>query len=167
MSYLIMQIVFCLLIAFLLGVLVGWLLRGFGLKERSAALERAWRTRLDSSLTELEELRTELAATQEQLKEQKAGDRLQEVLEEVPRVREDLGFPPLVTPTSQIVGVQAVHNVLAGERYKRVTRETKDYVKGLYGRAPAPIRNVSFGLCEPVHRSADARDFHNGHCRSD
>ncbi|MCX6841523.1 MAG: acetyl-CoA carboxylase biotin carboxyl carrier protein [candidate division WOR-3 bacterium] len=77
-----------------------------------------------------------------QLKEQKAGDRLQEVLEEVPRVREDLGFPPLVTPTSQIVGVQAVHNVLAGERYKRVTRETKDYVKGLYGRAPAPIREA-------------------------
>ena len=77
-----------------------------------------------------------------QLKEQKAEDRLHEVLEEVPRVREDLGFPPLVTPTSQIVGVQAVHNVLAGERYKRVTRETKDYVKGLYGRAPAPIREA-------------------------
>jgi oxaloacetate decarboxylase alpha subunit len=77
-----------------------------------------------------------------QLKEQKAGDRLQEVLEEVPRVREDLGFPPLVTPTSQIVGVQAVHNVLAGERYKRVTRETKNYAKGLYGRAPAPIREA-------------------------
>ncbi len=77
-----------------------------------------------------------------QLKEQKAEDRLSEVLEEVPRVREDLGFPPLVTPTSQIVGVQAVHNVLAGERYKRVTRETKDYVKGLYGRAPAPIREA-------------------------
>jgi oxaloacetate decarboxylase alpha subunit len=77
-----------------------------------------------------------------QLKEQKAEDRLNEVLEEVPRVREDLGFPPLVTPTSQIVGVQAVHNVLAGERYKRVTRETKDYVKGLYGRAPAPIREA-------------------------
>jgi oxaloacetate decarboxylase alpha subunit len=79
---------------------------------------------------------------QSQLKEQKAEDRLQEVLEEVPRVREDLGYPPLVTPTSQIVGVQAVHNVLAGERYKRVTRETKDYVKGLYGRAPAPIREA-------------------------
>jgi len=79
---------------------------------------------------------------QAQLKEQRAEDRLQEVLEEVPRVREDLGFPPLVTPTSQIVGVQAVHNVLAGERYKRVTRETKDYVKGLYGRAPAPIREA-------------------------
>ncbi|MBN2465225.1 acetyl-CoA carboxylase biotin carboxyl carrier protein [candidate division WOR-3 bacterium] len=77
-----------------------------------------------------------------QLKEQKAEDRLREVLEEVPRVREDLGFPPLVTPTSQIVGVQAVHNVLAGERYKRVTRETKDYVKGLYGRSPAPIREA-------------------------
>jgi oxaloacetate decarboxylase alpha subunit len=77
-----------------------------------------------------------------QLREQKAEDRLTEVLEEVPRVREDLGFPPLVTPTSQIVGVQAVMNVLAGERYKRVTRETKDYVKGLYGRSPAPIREA-------------------------
>ncbi len=79
---------------------------------------------------------------QSQLKEQKAEDRLREVLEEVPRVREDLGFPPLVTPTSQIVGVQAVHNVLAGERYKRVTRETKDYVRGLYGRPPAPVREA-------------------------
>jgi len=77
-----------------------------------------------------------------QLREQKALDRLPEVLEEVPRVREDLGYPPLVTPTSQIVGVQAAQNVLAGERYKRVTKETKDYVKGLYGRAPAPIREA-------------------------
>ena len=75
-----------------------------------------------------------------QLKEQKAEHRLSEVLEEVPRVREDLGYPPLVTPTSQIVGVQAVMNVIAGERYKIVPKEVKDYVKGLYGRPPAPIR---------------------------
>ena len=75
-----------------------------------------------------------------QLKEQKAEHRLPEVLEEVPRVREDLGYPPLVTPTSQIVGVQAVMNVLAGERYKVVPKEVKDYVRGLYGRPPAPIR---------------------------
>lgn len=75
-----------------------------------------------------------------QLKEQKALDRLREVLEEVPRVRRDLGYPPLVTPTSQIVGVQAVFNVLAGSRYKVVPREVRDYVKGLYGRSPAPIK---------------------------
>ncbi|MGQ9677939.1 MAG: acetyl-CoA carboxylase biotin carboxyl carrier protein [bacterium] len=75
-----------------------------------------------------------------QLKEQKAEHRLPEVLEEVPRVREDLGYPPLVTPTSQIVGVQAVMNVLSGERYKVVPREVRDYVMGLYGRPPAPIR---------------------------
>jgi len=75
-----------------------------------------------------------------QLKEQKASDRLKEVLEEVPKVRRDLGYPPLVTPTSQIVGVQAVFNVLSGERYKVVPKEVKDYVKGLYGRPPAPIK---------------------------
>ncbi len=77
-----------------------------------------------------------------QLKEQKAEHRLPEVLEEVPRVREDLGYPPLVTPTSQIVGVQAVMNVLSGERYKVVPKEVRDYVKGLYGRPPAPIREA-------------------------
>jgi len=68
-----------------------------------------------------------------QLQEQNALDKLEDVLKEVPRVREDLGYPPLVTPTSQIVGVQAVINVLVGERYKVVTRETKDLVKGMYG----------------------------------
>lgn len=77
-----------------------------------------------------------------QLREQKAEDRLAEVLAEVPRVREDLGYPPLVTPTSQIVGVQAVMNVLAGERYKLIPREVRDYVKGLYGRSPAPVREA-------------------------
>jgi len=75
-----------------------------------------------------------------QLQQQNALDRLPEVLEELPKVRADLGYPPLVTPTSQIVGVQAVINVLAGERYKMVTQETKNYVKGLYGRSPAPIK---------------------------
>jgi len=74
-----------------------------------------------------------------QLQQQQALDRLPEVLEELPKVRADLGYPPLVTPTSQIVGVQAVLNVLAGQRYKMVTQETKNYVKGLYGRPPAPI----------------------------
>ena len=75
-----------------------------------------------------------------QLKEQGMEDRLQEVLEEVIRVREDLGYPPLVTPTSQIVGSQAFLNVLHGERYKVATKEVKDYVKGLYGKPPAPIK---------------------------
>jgi pyruvate carboxylase subunit B len=75
-----------------------------------------------------------------QLKEQDALDRREEVLQEIPRVRRDLGYPPLVTPTSQIVGTQAVINVLlGGERYKNVTKEVKDYVLGLYGRPPAPI----------------------------
>lgn len=75
-----------------------------------------------------------------QLKENNALDKLEEVKKEVARVREDLGYPPLVTPTSQIVGTQSLLNVLQGERYKVVTKETKDYVKGLYGRPPAPIK---------------------------
>ncbi|MDH5186148.1 MAG: pyruvate/oxaloacetate carboxyltransferase [candidate division WOR-3 bacterium] len=74
-----------------------------------------------------------------QLKEQKALDKYQEVLEETPRVRKDLGYPPLVTPTSQIVGIQAVINVLTGKRYERVTKEVKDYCLGYYGRPPGPI----------------------------
>lgn len=74
-----------------------------------------------------------------QLKEQNALDKYQEVLEEVPKVREDLGFPPLVTPTSQIVGTQAVFNVIMGERYKLVTKETKGVVKGEYGKTPKQI----------------------------
>ena len=74
-----------------------------------------------------------------QLKEQDAMDRYDDVLQEMPRVREDLGYPPLVTPTSQIVGTQAVLNVLMGERYKVIPREVRDYVSGIYGRPPAPI----------------------------
>lgn len=74
-----------------------------------------------------------------QLSDQKMLDKLDAVLQEIPRVRADLGYPPLVTPTSQIVGVQAVLNVMTNERYAKVTREVKDYVKGLYGKSPAPI----------------------------
>jgi len=74
-----------------------------------------------------------------QLQEQNALDRMDDVFSEIPKVREDLGYPPLVTPTSQIVGTQAVMNVLMGGRYKNVTNEVKDYVRGLYGRSPAPI----------------------------
>ncbi len=74
-----------------------------------------------------------------QLTEQNALDRIKEVLDEVPRVRKEMGYPPLVTPTSQIVGTQATLNVLTGERYKVITTETKNYFLGLYGRAPGPL----------------------------
>lgn len=74
-----------------------------------------------------------------QLKEQGAADRIDEVLEEIPRVRKDLGYIPLVTPTSQIVGTQAVINVLTGERYKSITKETAGVLKGEYGAAPAEL----------------------------
>lgn len=74
-----------------------------------------------------------------QLKQQSAIDRYPDVLKEIPLVRKDLGYPPLVTPTSQIVGVQSVMNVLTGERYKNITKEVKDYLKGFYGRPPAEI----------------------------
>jgi oxaloacetate decarboxylase alpha subunit len=74
-----------------------------------------------------------------QLKVQNASNRLDEVLAEVPKVREDLGYPPLVTPMSQMVGVQATINVLMGERYKRVTNEVKSYIRGEYGMAPGTI----------------------------
>ncbi|NIY91304.1 sodium-extruding oxaloacetate decarboxylase subunit alpha [Vibrio diazotrophicus] len=74
-----------------------------------------------------------------QLKEQGAADRIDEVLEEIPRVRKDLGYIPLVTPTSQIVGTQAVINVLTGERYKSITKETAGLLKGEYGAAPAEV----------------------------
>lgn len=74
-----------------------------------------------------------------QLKSMNALDRLDEALAETPRVRKDLGYPPLVTPTSQMVGVQAVTNVLQGERYKKVSNEVKAYCRGEYGKTPAPI----------------------------
>lgn len=89
-----------------------------------------------------------------QLEEQKALHRIGEVLEEIPRVRAELGYPPLVTPTSQIVGIQAVLNVLTGSRYKMVPQEVKDYVRGYYGRPPAPIdnnvQNLIIGDEEPI-----------------
>jgi oxaloacetate decarboxylase alpha subunit len=80
-----------------------------------------------------------LTNMESQLREQGAADRLDEVLEEIPRVRKDLGYIPLVTPTSQIVGTQAVLNVLTGERYKSITAETAGVLKGEYGAAPAPF----------------------------
>ncbi|APQ12639.1 oxaloacetate decarboxylase subunit alpha [Pseudomonas oryzihabitans] len=82
-----------------------------------------------------------------QLREQGALNRMNEVLEEIPRVRKDLGYPPLVTPTSQIVGTQAFFNVLAGERYKTITNEVKLYLQGRYGKAPGEI-------CEQLRKQA-------------
>jgi oxaloacetate decarboxylase alpha subunit len=82
-----------------------------------------------------------LTNLESQLREQNATERLDEVLEEIPKVREDLGFIPLVTPTSQIVGTQAVINVLAGERYKNVTKETTGVLAGEYGSTPAPLNS--------------------------
>jgi pyruvate carboxylase subunit B len=118
-----------------------------------------------------------------QLKEQDALDRLDEVFAEVPRVRKDLGYPPLVTPTSQIVGTQAVLNVLLGARYKNVTKEVRDYVRGLYGRAPASVDEAVLSLImapgeevvtcrpadllEPVYDRMCAEAMEQGLARSD
>lgn len=95
-----------------------------------------------------------------QLKAQNAEDRFNEVLAEVPNVRKDMGYPPLVTPLSQMVGTQAVMNVLAGERYKMVPKEIKEYLHGKYGASPAPvneeIRHKIIGNDEVItHRPAD------------
>jgi len=98
-----------------------------------------------------------------QLAEQNALDKIKEVLEEIPRVRKDMGYPPLVTPTSQIVGTQATLNVLTGERYKVITNETKNYFQGLYGKPPGTlnsrIRQKSLEGDQPVlGRPADNLD---------
>ncbi|MFA5172332.1 MAG: sodium-extruding oxaloacetate decarboxylase subunit alpha [Sulfuriferula sp.] len=102
-----------------------------------------------------------------QLKEQGALDRMDEVLAEIPRVREDLGYPPLVTPTSQIVGSQAVINVLTGGRYKTITNEVKLYMQGRYGKAPGTINETVRGMaiadqevitCRPADLIADEMD---------
>ncbi len=95
-----------------------------------------------------------------QLKAQNAEHKYAEVLKEIPKVRADLGYPPLVTPTSQIVGTQSVINVMTGERYKMVTNETKDLVRGMYGKTPVPIseeiKNKIIGEEKPITgRAAD------------
>ena len=98
-----------------------------------------------------------------QLAEQNALGRIKEVLEEIPRVRKDMGYPPLVTPTSQIVGTQATLNILTGERYKVITNETKNYFQGLYGKPPgslnSKIRNKALEGDKPIlTRPADNLD---------
>lgn len=106
--------------------------------------ERALKANADAEVVDVQVLLHHIPGgmisnTRSQLAQQDALDRLPEVLEELPRVRKDMGYPPLVTPTSQIMGVQAVLNVLSGERYSMVSNETKQYVKGMYGRSPAPV----------------------------
>lgn len=110
-----------------------------------------------------------------QLKEQGASDKMDEVLEEIPRVREDLGFIPLVTPTSQIVGTQSVINVLTGERYKSISKETAGVLKGEYGATPAPVnaqlqaRVLEGGdavTCRPADLIAPELDILTGELRA-
>jgi len=89
-----------------------------------------------------------------QLRQQKAEDKLEAVLAEMPHVRKDLGYPPLVTPTSQIVGSQAALNVMTGKRYSVVATETRNYLMGLYGEPPAPVseevKKKVLGKKEPI-----------------
>jgi oxaloacetate decarboxylase alpha subunit len=92
-----------------------------------------------------------------QLREQNSLDKLEEVLKEVPRVRKDMGYPPLVTPTSQIVGSQATLNVLTGERYKVITKETRQCVLGNYGKLPAPISEELMGKVSEDGKVTDCR----------
>lgn len=102
-----------------------------------------------------------------QLRDQDALDQFEAVLQEIPKVREDLGYPPLVTPTSQIVGTQAVMNVIAGERYKVITNEVKQYLMGHYGRTPGSVNPIIRGKaignaevldCRPADRMVPEMD---------
>jgi pyruvate carboxylase subunit B len=109
-------------------------------REKYAGLINPISERVDSDVLIYQLPGGMISNTVSQLQEQDALNRWDEVLAEIPRVREDLGYPPLVTPTSQIVGTQAVLNVLVnGQRYRNVTKEVKDYVHGLYGKSPAPV----------------------------
>ncbi len=92
-----------------------------------------------------------------QLKEQNASDKIEEVLKEVPRVRKDLGYPPLVTPTSQIVGSQATLNVLTGERYKIITKETRECLLGKYGKLPSELNQELFDKVSADAKVIDCR----------
>jgi oxaloacetate decarboxylase alpha subunit len=99
-----------------------------------------------------------LTNMENQLRDQQASDKLDEVLKEIPRVREDLGFIPLVTPTSQIVGTQAVINVLSGERYKTITKETAGVLRGEYGATPAPVnKELQAQVVSEEHKVIDCR----------
>ncbi|MFA6226402.1 MAG: pyruvate/oxaloacetate carboxyltransferase [Methanoregula sp.] len=109
-------------------------------REKYAGLISPISERIDSDVLIYQLPGGMISNTVSQLQEQDALNRWEEVLAEIPRVRKDLGYPPLVTPTSQIVGTQAVLNVLVnGQRYRNVTKEVKDYVHGFYGKSPAPV----------------------------
>ncbi|MDD5024077.1 MAG: pyruvate/oxaloacetate carboxyltransferase [Methanoregula sp.] len=110
------------------------------IREKYAGLLNPISERVDSDVLIYQLPGGMISNTVSQLQEQDALNRWDDVLAEIPRVRKDLGYPPLVTPTSQIVGTQAVLNVLVnGQRYRNVTKEVKDYVRGLYGKSPAPV----------------------------
>ncbi|MFA4848313.1 MAG: pyruvate/oxaloacetate carboxyltransferase [Methanoregula sp.] len=110
------------------------------IREKYAGLVSPISERIDSDVLIYQLPGGMISNTVSQLQEQDALNRWEEVLAEIPRVRKDLGYPPLVTPTSQIVGTQAVLNVLVnGQRYRNVTKEVKDYMHGLYGKSPGPV----------------------------
>jgi oxaloacetate decarboxylase alpha subunit len=109
-----------------------------GVRKRYAAFESGMKG-VDVRVLQFQLPGGMLSNLRSQLREQGAEDRYAEVLEEVPRVRQEMGYPPLVTPSSQIVGTQATLNVVLGERYKVIPGEIKNYVRGYYGRSPAPI----------------------------
>lgn len=107
-------------------------------RKRYAAFEGSLRG-VDTRILQAQVPGGMLTNMENQLREQKASDRMDDVFVEIPKVRKDLGYLPMVTPTSQIVGTQAVMNVLAGERYKSISRETAGILKGEYGATPAPV----------------------------
>ena len=134
--------------------------------------KKYWQFEMDTHLVDTRILTSQvpggmISNLSNQLKEQGALNRMDEVMLEIPRVREDLGFPPLVTPTSQIVGTQAVLNVLTGGRYKSVTNEVKGYLLGRYGKAPGAVneevRKMAVGdqeviTCRPADLISDELD---------
>jgi len=124
------------------------------------APKRKWQTLIDVSVIEHQIPGGMASNLIVQLEQQNALDKFENVLLEIPKVREELGWPPLVTPTSQIVGTQAVMNIITGKRYKVVPNEVKNYVRGYYGRSPAPIKDeikkMIIGDEEPIKcRPAD------------
>jgi pyruvate carboxylase subunit B len=134
--------------------------------------KKYWQFEMDSNMVDTRILTSQvpggmISNLANQLKEQGALNRMDDVMHEIPRVREDLGFPPLVTPTSQIVGTQAVLNVLTGGRYKSVTNEVKNYLLGRYGKAPGTVNeevkklavgNQEVITCRPADLISDELD---------
>ena len=131
--------------------------------KKAAAASAAAKANLGTAPAAAAPVQAEIPAapgTAGQLKQMNALDKFDEALIETPKVRKDLGYPPLVTPTSQMVGVQAVTNVLQGERYKKVSKDVKAYCRGEYGRTPAPIdpeiKKIILGDDQPIEgRYAD------------